>query len=64
MRRQIRDLLPGYKVGNCCPVHDAFPSDTYKSKRSKHARARDKKVEHQYVRTILKRDLKHELNVD
>lgn len=64
MRRQLKDLLHGWKIGNCCPGHDTFPCETYRSRRSKRARARDKKVEHQYARTILKRQLRAELNVD
>lgn len=64
MRRQIKDLLLGRKFGNCCPGHDTFPCDSYRNRRSKHARARDKKAEHQFVRTLFKRALFKELNDD
>lgn len=57
MRRQIRDMLLGWKVGRCCPGHDTWPCETYSSNRSKRARSRDKKREHQYARALLKRDL-------
>lgn len=42
----------------CCPGHDVFPADTYSNNRSKHARSRDKKVEHQLARTIANRELR------
>lgn len=46
----------------CCPGHDKFPNNKYNSRVSEHARARDKKIEHQTVRAIEKRNLKKELN--
>lgn len=45
----------------CCPGHDKFPNDTYKNNRSKRARSRDKKAEHQLARTIAKRAMHKEL---
>lgn len=47
----------------CCPGHDTFPDHTYNSRRSKKARARDIKIEHQLVRTIQKRQFKKELEL-
>ena len=48
------------KTHGCCPGHDTFPSETYNSRRSKKARARDRKIEHQYIRSLLKRRLHEE----
>lgn len=53
MKREIEKLRRG--DSGCCPGHDLFPTETYNSRRSKRARARDKKAEHQMVRTIQKR---------
>ncbi len=41
----------------CCPGHDKWPHDTYKSNRSKRARSRDKKREHKLARTIANRSI-------
>lgn len=59
MRRDILTLRRG--DCGCCPGHDKFPSETYGSRRSKKARARDKQIEHQTVRSIRKRDLAAEM---
>lgn len=45
----------------CCPGHDILPAETYNSRRSKRARARDKKMGHQLARTRAKRVLRKEL---
>ena len=55
MKRQI--LQVKRRVCECCPGHDVYPNETYKNRRSKKARARDKKIEHQHARSILKRRL-------
>lgn len=55
MKREI--LTMKRHVCGCCPGHDKFPAETYSSRRSKKARARNKKVEHQQVRTIQKRNI-------
>ncbi len=62
MKRQLL-LVPGKQLlGSwCCPGHDAWPHETYKNKRSKQARARDIKKEHQLARTLEKRELNKEL---
>lgn len=62
MRREIINILK--HVSGCCPGHDKYPGDTYKSNRSKRARARDKKIEHQHARSILKRNTKNEETSD
>lgn len=58
MKREIQNLLR--HVSGCCPGHDKYPDDTYRSNRSKRARARDKKAEHQHARSILNRLAKKE----
>jgi hypothetical protein len=60
MKREI--LAFNRHVSGCCPGHDTFPDDTYKSNRSKQARSRDMKVEHQVVRRMHARALLKELN--
>jgi hypothetical protein len=54
--RDIDKIKPG--THGCCPGHDTFPSETYRSRRSKKARSRDKKLEHRYIRSLLKRQLR------
>jgi hypothetical protein len=58
MRREILTVKRGRDVSGCCPGHDDFPHETYRSRRSKRARARDKKIEHQYARSLLKRGVR------
>lgn len=62
MKREI--LKHKRHVSTCCPGHDTFPNETYKSRRSKHARARDKKLEHQVARSMAKRDLREEVELE
>lgn len=58
----MRDLIHLRRGDSgCCPGHDKFPNDTYSSRRSHQARARDIKSEHQLVRQIHKRALDREL---
>ena len=59
MKREILKLKR--HVSFCCPGHDTFPNETYNSRRSKHARARDKQLEHQVARSISKRQLRDEV---
>lgn len=59
MKREI--LKHKRHVNDCCPGHDTFPNETYTSRRSKHARARDKKLEHQVARSMAKRKLRDEV---
>lgn len=61
MKREILIFKPKNEVGNCCPGHDPYPDDTYKGRLSKRARARDKKKEHQFARTLAKRAQQNEL---
>lgn len=62
MKREILHHSPfNWNISGCCPGHDVYPSETYKSRRSKKARARDKKLEHQHARSIAKRNMKGEL---
>jgi hypothetical protein len=50
VKRELKQLQP--KQDECCPGHDVWPNDTYKNRRSKKARSRDKKKEHKYVRSL------------
>ena len=52
MKRQILSLKRG--VCGCCPGHDDYPNESYNNRRSKKARARDKKKEHQHARHLLR----------
>ncbi|EBQ4063370.1 hypothetical protein BA096_01305 [Salmonella enterica] len=56
MKREINDVT---NPGHCCPGHDTYPADTFSSKRSKHARARDIKKEHRHVRRVKKHRLRN-----
>lgn len=55
MRREILSLRRG--DSGCCPGHDKFPADTYKNRRSKKARSRDRKIENRTVRRLQDRVL-------
>lgn len=57
MRRELFGVKLARCVCGCCPGHDAFPSETYKNRRSKKARSRAKKEEHRYVRRVLNQNL-------
>lgn len=57
-----RELLDHIRVSSCCPGHDHFPSDTYSSRRSKRARARDKKMEHQVARSKRRAGVRREVS--
>ena len=61
MRRELLSIKCKSCVNGCCPGHDDFPNQTYRSRRSKAARARDKAVEHRYARRILNRKVLQEL---
>lgn len=54
MKREV-DQIYEHHHSVCCPGHDKFPKETYSSRRSKKARSRDKKKEHKFVRTLVKR---------
>lgn len=54
MRRLVDKIKRYY---NCCPGHDDFPTETYNSRRSKKARARDRGKENRYARRKLKQNL-------
>lgn len=58
MKREILNFKR--HVCGCCPGHDDYPGETYRSRRSKKARARDKKLEHQHARSLAKRHLSKE----
>ena len=58
MQRELMQQPGKHRKGSwCCPGHDKFPCETYANNRSKRARARDKKEEHQLARTIAKRNI-------
>jgi hypothetical protein len=63
MRREIEQLYGPKTLDQCCPGHDEFPNDTYRNRRSKRARARDKAVEHRFVRRARKRELRREFEI-
>jgi len=56
----MREILKWIWVSNCCPGHDTFPTETYNNRRSKKARAKWKRKEHQLVRQLVKRSLRKE----
>lgn len=60
MKREIIKHRRG--DSGCCPGHDKFPEEKYKSNRSRKARARDRKVENQIVRQLQKREVINFLN--
>lgn len=57
MKREIFKYKRGENICGCCPGHDLFPCETYRNRRSKKARSRDRKKENQYVRQLQKREL-------
>lgn len=56
MKREI--IYWDRHCSDCCPGHDKFPNGTYRNRRSKKQRAKDKQKEHQVAR----RKTKHQLN--
>jgi hypothetical protein len=52
MKRDILNHKRG--VTGCCPGHDQYPAETYNSRRSKKARSKTKKQEHQHARSLAK----------
>ena len=58
MKREILSRKPA--VCGCCPGHDVYPTETYNGRPSIKARARDKKLEHQHVRALVKREIRKE----
>lgn len=61
MKREIIDV---YYPGYCCPGHDDYPNDTYRSNRSIRARARDIKKEHRHARRVKKFLLREEIKME
>lgn len=59
MKREIFDIR--HNVSGCCPGHDDYPDDVYGNRRSTKARAKGIKREHKYVRTVVNRELKKEV---
>jgi hypothetical protein len=62
MKREI-EMLKGAVVSDCCPGHDTYPVETYRNRRSKKARSRDKQIEHQHARSIQKQNLQKEIDL-
>lgn len=60
MKREII-TLKGRKVSGCCPGHDKYPNDVYKTRLSRKRRRELIKVEHQHVRQMVKRNITKEL---
>lgn len=58
MRREIEFIKSPRALDECCPGHDQWPNDTYRNRRSKRARARDKAKEHRYVRHVRNQELR------
>ena len=61
MKREILNHKLRRTVNGSCPGHDDWPDETYRSRRSKRARSRDKQKEHQLARTFTKQDLTPEM---
>ena len=57
MRRELMECKFQKDVNGCCPGHDTYPDEKYSSRRSVHARSRDKKIEHQHARALKKHAL-------
>ena len=53
MKREILKFKLKRNINGCCPGHDDWPDETYRGRKSKKARSRSKKREHQYARRIL-----------
>jgi len=60
MKREILNFKRKRLINGCCPGHDDWPNETYRSRRSMRARARDKAREHRVARH-LGRDIEQEL---
>jgi hypothetical protein len=60
MKREI--ITRKRQVSGCCPGHDTYPSEAYKSRKSVHALSRSKVKERQHARTLAKRELRNESN--
>lgn len=58
MQREIVNLKPGVGPGN---MSSDYPTGTFNSARSKRARSKYKKIEHQHARSIVRQDLKRTL---
>ena len=52
-----REIIKFVNPGSCCPVHDKYPSNTYKNRRSIKKRSLFIKKEHRYVRRVVKQNL-------
>lgn len=57
MKREI-SLTGDLKGSRCCPGHDKWPNDSYRSNRSKRARSKTKQIEHQVARARAKASLR------
>lgn len=57
MKRELLNHKKKRNVSGCCPGHDDWPEETYRGKRSKKARSRDKQKEHKYVRILNRREV-------
>lgn len=60
MKREITDV---YRPGRCCPGHDKYPCESYKSRRSTKQRAECIKKEHRHARRVKSYMLKNELSI-
>lgn len=61
MKREIISLKPGVGPGD---MSSDYPTGTFSSVRSKRARSKYKKIEHQHARSIAKRILNRDLPSD
>jgi hypothetical protein len=62
MKRLTLEHKRGKLVSGCCPGHDDYPTECYKSRRSKRARARQRKKENQNARQRAKTELRKTLD--
>lgn len=53
MKREILGFKREITISGCCPNHDTWPVETYRSRRSKKARSRDKAKEHRHARHVI-----------
>lgn len=58
-----REIVEVYRPGRCCPGHDKYPCESYKSRRSVKQRAEGIKKEHRHARRVKKFLLNKECSI-
>lgn len=54
MKREILDVKLRRHINDCCPGHDDWPHNSYKSRVSEHALSKSKSKERRYARRVKK----------